>query len=47
MSIAAACLGALAFVPELSHYAAVFAALAGVLGGGAHIQRPGDSKPSE
>jgi hypothetical protein len=42
MTIGAAVLGALVFVPQLAHYQAALAALAGALGGSAHVPRPGD-----
>lgn len=44
MTIGAAIVGALAFVPQLHAYQAALTALAGFLGGGAHVPRPGDVK---
>lgn len=41
MTIGAAIAGALAFVPQLVPYQAAFTALAGFLGGGAHVPQPG------
>ena len=42
MTVAAGVLGALVFVPQLHPYAAALSFLAGALGGGAHVPRPGD-----
>jgi hypothetical protein len=47
MSVAAAVLMALAFVPQLAPYAVALTTLAGALGGGALIKRPGDAKAGE
>ncbi len=42
MTIVAGVAAALAFVPQLAPYQAALTALAGFLGGGAHVPRPGD-----
>lgn len=42
MTIGAAVLGALMFVPQLAQYREPLMFLAGALGGGAHVPRPGD-----
>jgi hypothetical protein len=47
MTIAAAVATALAFVPQLAAYQAALTALAGFLGGGAHVPRPGDGAKSD
>lgn len=44
MTVLAGALGAAALLPQFAGYSSVLTFLAGVLGGGAHVQRPGDVK---
>ncbi len=47
MTIGAGIAASLAFVPQLAPYQAALTALAGFLGGGAHVPRPGDLAKAE